>query len=141
MINKTFLFLIFTAVLFISVPSESADWLNYVEGESGEIVSFDMDSKTMDTFSEFKDIKFDVIYCDPPWSFNSKKTGGSMSSGASQKYDVMTLAGHANFATTHKFYLAVADDLIARARRATTHQVSQELLQKCCQDSQKGATL
>ena len=57
------------------------------------------------------------------------------------EYDVMTLAGHANFATTHKFYLAVADDLIARARRATTHQVSQELLQKCCQDSQKGAML
>jgi len=23
------------------------------------------------------------------------------------EYDVMTLAGHANFATTHKFYLAV----------------------------------
>jgi len=57
------------------------------------------------------------------------------------EYDVMTLAGHANFATTHKFYLAVADDLIARARRATTHQVSHELLQKCCQDSQKGAML
>ena len=44
MINKTFLLLIFTAVLFISVPSESADWLNYVEGKSGEIVSVDMDS-------------------------------------------------------------------------------------------------
>jgi integrase len=55
------------------------------------------------------------------------------------EYDVMTLAGHANFSTTHKFYLAVADDLITRAREATTHQVSQELLQKCCQNSQKGA--
>jgi len=55
------------------------------------------------------------------------------------EYDVMTLAGHANFATTHEFYLAVADDLIARARQATTHQVSQELLQKCCRSSQKGA--
>ncbi|MHC4720012.1 MAG: tyrosine-type recombinase/integrase [Planctomycetota bacterium] len=55
------------------------------------------------------------------------------------EYDVMTLAGHANFATTHKFYLAVADDLVARARNATTHQVSQELLQKCCQNSLRGA--
>jgi integrase len=55
------------------------------------------------------------------------------------EYDVMTLAGHANFATTHKFYFAVADYLVARARKATTHQVSQELLQKCCQNSQKGA--
>jgi integrase len=56
------------------------------------------------------------------------------------EYDVMTLAGHANFATTHRFYLAVADDLIDRAKKATTHQVSQELLQKCCQNSQKGTT-
>ena len=43
------------------------------------------------------------------------------------EYDVMTLAGHSNFSTTHKFYLAVADDLVGRARQATTHQVSQEL--------------
>lgn len=56
-----------------------------------------------------------------------------------KEYEVMTLAGHANFSTTHKFYLAVADDLIARARKATTHQVSQELLQKCCQNNREGA--
>ena len=55
------------------------------------------------------------------------------------EYDVMTLAGHTNFSTTHKFYLAVADDLVVRARQATTHQVSQELLQKCCQSSQRGS--
>lgn len=55
------------------------------------------------------------------------------------EYDVMTLAGHANFATTHKFYLAVADDLVDRARQAITHRVSRELLQKSCQYSQRGA--
>jgi len=49
------------------------------------------------------------------------------------EYDVMTLAGHANFETTHKFYLAIADDLVSRARNAVTHQVSQELLRKSCQ--------
>ena len=49
------------------------------------------------------------------------------------EYDVMTLAGHANFETTHNFYLAVADNLISRAREAVTHQVSQELLRKSCQ--------
>ena len=32
--------------------------------------------------------------------------------------DVMVLAGHSNFATTHDFYLAVADNLVGRARRA-----------------------
>ena len=32
------------------------------------------------------------------------------------EYEVMRLAGHSDFATTHKFYLAVADDLVHRAR-------------------------
>lgn len=54
------------------------------------------------------------------------------------EYDVMTLAGHANFETTHKFYLAVADDLMERARKATTYQVSQRLLAKYSQDRQEG---
>ena len=54
------------------------------------------------------------------------------------EHDVMVTAGHANFATTHRFYSAVADDLIDRAKKATTRQVSQELLQRCCQNSQKG---
>ena len=30
--------------------------------------------------------KYKIIYADPPWDYNNKKTGGSMSSGASQKY-------------------------------------------------------
>lgn len=35
--------------------------------------------------------KYRVIYADPPWTFDNKKTGGSMKSAAGQKYDVMTL--------------------------------------------------
>jgi len=35
--------------------------------------------------------KYKVIYADPPWAFNNKKTGGSMKSGASQQYDVMSI--------------------------------------------------
>ena len=41
--------------------------------------------------------------------------------------DVMILAGHANFATTHKFYLAVADDLVDRARKASANGLVQNL--------------
>ena len=41
--------------------------------------------------------------------------------------DVMTLAGHANFDTTHKFYLAVADNLVERARKATYNLNLKEL--------------
>jgi integrase len=44
------------------------------------------------------------------------------------EHDVMVLAGHASFATTHKFYLAVADDLIHRARVATTQGLRQKLV-------------
>jgi len=43
------------------------------------------------------------------------------------EYDVMTLAGHPSFTTTHKFYLAVADDLVVRARQAATQILGQNL--------------
>ena len=46
--------------------------------------------------------------------------------------DVMVLAGHSNFATTHEFYLAVADDLVDRARKAAANSINQNLLQICC---------
>jgi hypothetical protein len=52
-----------------------------------------------------------------------------------QEVHDMTLAGHADFKTTHRFYLAVADDLVGRARQAIIHQVSQNLLQKCCRNT------
>tara|TARA_R110000851_G_scaffold237002_1_gene389823 strand:- start:47 stop:625 length:579 start_codon:yes stop_codon:yes gene_type:complete len=31
-------------------------------------------------------MKYEIIYCDPPWQFSNKKTGGSMKSGADQQY-------------------------------------------------------
>ena len=34
--------------------------------------------------------QYNVIYADPPWAFDNKNTGGSMISGASGHYDVMT---------------------------------------------------
>ena len=40
------------------------------------------------------------------WPFNSE------TSAFWQPLGFMTLAGHSSFATTHKFYLAVADDLV-----------------------------
>lgn len=35
--------------------------------------------------------KYEVIYCDPPWKFDNKKTGGSMKSGADAQYPTMTV--------------------------------------------------
>jgi len=56
-------------------------------------------------------------------------------------YDVMKLAGHSKYETTYRFYLQVKDGLIDRARKAISHTVSPELLQKCCNrdfDGDKG---
>ena len=35
--------------------------------------------------------KYNIILCDPPWSFNNKNTGGSMKSGAENQYKVMSI--------------------------------------------------
>ncbi|OQY06093.1 MAG: hypothetical protein B6I25_04605 [Planctomycetales bacterium 4572_13] len=44
------------------------------------------------------------------------------------EYDVMVLSGHSSFATTHEFYLAVADDWVDRARVATTQGLRQKMV-------------
>jgi integrase len=44
-----------------------------------------------------------------------------------KEYEVMKLAGHSSFSTTHKFYLAVADDLVDRAREATDKAFRKDL--------------
>lgn len=35
--------------------------------------------------------KYNILYCDPPWQFSNKKTGGSMKSGSANQYPVMTI--------------------------------------------------
>ncbi len=46
------------------------------------------------------------------------------------EHDVMILAGHASFSTTHTFYLAVADDLVDRARQAAAQSLCPDLVQQ-----------
>ena len=50
------------------------------------------------------------------------------------EYEVMRLAGHSDFATTHKFYLAVADDLVDRARVAVAKGLRQIMVQNGAED-------
>jgi len=47
--------------------------------------------------------------------------------GGMKEFDVMNLAGHSSFSTTHKFYLAVADDLVDRARRVAAEVLGKDL--------------
>lgn len=35
-------------------------------------------------------VKYQVIYADPPWQYRNKKTGGSLCSGAAQKYSTLS---------------------------------------------------
>jgi integrase len=56
------------------------------------------------------------------------------------EHDVMILAGHSSFSTTHEFYLAVADDLVARARKAAEASLNPDLLRICCAGDSKADT-
>ena len=40
---------------------------------------------------DFPEKKYQVIVADPPWQYRNKKTGVSMSSGASSKYPTLSL--------------------------------------------------
>ncbi|MBL7185779.1 MAG: site-specific integrase [Phycisphaerae bacterium] len=70
---------------------------------------------TVDSFDCLKDTFHDI-----------RRTAITMwfANGMSE-HDVMVLAGHASFAATHESYLAVADDLISRARAATAQGLRQ----------------
>jgi len=43
------------------------------------------------------------------------------------EFEVMKLAGHSNFSTTHRFYLRVRDDMIDRARKASIRTTNGDL--------------
>jgi hypothetical protein len=44
------------------------------------------------------------------------------------EFDVMKAAGHVDFRTTHKFYLAVSSDLIEKTRKATSRGLGKMLV-------------
>src|SRR4029079_7207110 len=39
----------------------------------------------------FRDNNYNIIYADPPWQYDNKNTGWNMKSGASHKYETMSL--------------------------------------------------
>lgn len=63
--------------------------------------------------------------------FRSTALTNWLAAGMSE-LDVMRLAGHSSFTTTHTFYLSVADDLLDRARAASAKSIGQNLLRACC---------
>ena len=49
------------------------------------------------------------------------------------EYDIMNLAGHADFDTTRGFYLAVREDLLQRARKASAQVMRKDFVPKLLQ--------
>ena len=47
------------------------------------------------------------------------------------EHDVMILAVHASLTTNHEFYLAVADELVLRAKIATAQGLRQRVVRFC----------
>jgi integrase len=45
------------------------------------------------------------------------------------EFEVMTLAGHSSFETTHKFYLAIKNDYLAKAKRANSDELGRVLVE------------
>jgi integrase len=127
---------------YVLVPPGRYDHIQQVLRPSGKWTLSSARNSVINNFTrQFKKI-LELAHVEKGTFHDIRKT--AITNWFSQKlseYDVMTLAGHANFATTHRFYLAVADDLVDRARKATSHQVSQELLRRCCRNGQKGAVL
>jgi integrase len=54
------------------------------------------------------------------------------------EYDIMNLAGHADFDTTRRFYLAVREDLLQRARKASAQVMRKDFVAKLLQHHSEG---
>ena len=114
---------------YVFVPIARYDYIQNVLRPKGKWTLTDFRLKVVNNFGrQFNKIlrKADVN----KGAFHDfRRTSISMwfANGMSE-HDVMVLAGHASFATTHKFYLAVADDLIHRARVATAQGLRQKLV-------------
>ena len=112
-----------------SVPISRYDYIQNVLRPKGKWTLSDSRLKVVNNFKR----RFDKILrkagVKTGTFHNIRRTAISMwfANGMSE-YDVMTLAGHSSFATTHQFYLAVADDLIHRARVATAKGLCQKLV-------------
>lgn len=53
--------------------------------------STDCDENNYDGYIFDTEKKYDIIYADPPWSFNDRNVGGNNKSGSVNKYNCMTL--------------------------------------------------
>ncbi len=113
---------------YVFVPTARYDYIQDVLRPKGKWTLSDSRLKVVNNFKRDFDKILRKAGVKSGTFHDIRRTAISMwfANGMSE-YDVMTLAGHSSFATTHKFYLAVADDLIHRARAATVQGLCKKL--------------
>jgi integrase len=112
---------------YVFVPTFRYDYIQQLRAQ-GRWTFSDSRLKVINNFSRV----FDMILkrsCTRKRKFHCLRNTALTSwfANGMSEHDVMTLAGHSSFATTHEFYLAVADDLVDRARVASEKSLSQDL--------------
>jgi integrase len=114
---------------YVFVPTQRYDHIQNVLRPTGKWTLSDSRLKVVNNFKRSFDTILRKADAKKGTFHDFRRTAISMwlANGMSE-HDVMVLAGHASFATTHKFYLAVADDLVDRARVATAQGLRQKLV-------------
>ncbi len=115
---------------YVFVPTARYDYIQNVPRSKGKWTLSDSWLKVVNNFKRSFDKILRKAGVKTGTFHDIRRTAISMwfANGMSE-HDVMVLAGHSSFATTHKFYLAIADDLISRARTATAQGLRQKLVQ------------
>jgi integrase len=114
---------------YVFVPTARYDYIKNVLRSKGEWTLTDSRLKVINNFRRQFNKILRKAGVKKGTFHDFRRTAISMwfANGMSE-HDVMVLAGHASFATTHEFYLAVADDLVNRARTATEQGLRQKLV-------------
>ena len=114
---------------YVFVPTARYDYIQKVLRPKGEWTLTDARLKVVNNFRRQFNIILRKAGVTKGTFHDIRRTAITMwfANGMSE-HDVMVLAGHASFATTHEFYLAVADDLVHRARIATAQGLRQKLV-------------
>ncbi len=100
---------------YVFVPPVRYDYIQNVLRPKGKWTLSDSRLKVVNNFKRSFDKILRSASVKTGTFHDIRRTAISMwfANGMSE-YDVMTLAGHSSFTTTHKFYLVVADDLVHR---------------------------
>jgi integrase len=115
---------------YVFVPPARYDYIQNVLRPNGKWTLTDARLKMVNNFRRQFNILLRKAGVENGTFHDIRRTAITMwfANGMSE-HDVMVLAGHSSFATTHEFYLAVAGDLVHRAREATVKGLRQKLVQ------------